>query len=345
MAIFFNLEKINEKELLSFSKGMYYLLKGKISIVDSLSIISINHRKNFKKKIIKTKKDIEKGVKLNKAFSKITNDKEFLEMIRIGEEIGEIEKIFKNLYENYEFRQKIKKEIKSLSIYPISVIVTAFTVVFILLKTIVPKFKGIYSDIDQELPKIAQNIINISEFIDKYGVVLIFLLFFLSFVMFYFIGRNKKKFEKFILKISLIGKLYKQIKILNFTKSMYYLLNSNISLPEALNLCKNTESELLNEEIKKILKKIEKGEKVQNAFKNFQFFDKEYISFLNIGEKTGDMSISFFNLNEIYYERVNEKIKITLKMLEPISVIIIGILIGFIVYSVMLPIFKMGEML
>ena len=57
------------------------------------------------------------------------------------------------------------------------------------------------------------------------------------------------------------------------------------------------------------------------------------------------MSISFFNLNEIYYERVNEKIKITLKMLEPISVIIIGILIGFIVYSVMLPIFKMGEML
>ena len=62
--------------------------------------------------------------------------------------------------------------------------------------------------------------------------------------------------------------------------------------------------------------------------KNSLFFDKEYVSFLNIGEKTGDMTLSFFNLNEIYYERVNEKIKTILKIMEPLSVIIIGLIIG-----------------
>ena len=126
---------------------------------------------------------------------------------------------------------------------------------------------------------------------------------------------------------------------------MYSLLNSNISLPEALDLCQDSGNRLLSEEIKKIVKKIEKGESIRKAFRNSLFFDKEYVSFLNIGEKTGDMTLSFFNLNEIYYERVNEKIKTILKIMEPLSVIIIGLIIGIIVYSVMLPIFRMGEML
>ncbi|WP_295727207.1 type II secretion system F family protein, partial [uncultured Leptotrichia sp.] len=69
------------------------------------------------------------------------------------------------------------------------------------------------------------------------------------------------------------------------------------------------------------------------------------VSFLTIGEKTGEMKISFFNLNEIYYEKVSEKIKWFLKMFEPLSIIFIGVIIGMIVFSVMLPIFKMGEML
>ena len=340
-----NKTEINEKNLLSFTKSVYYLLNGKISLIDTLGIVAQNYDGDLKRRIVRTKQEIEKGVLLHRAFSKITLDREFMEMIKIGEETGNLEIVFKNLYEKYEFNQKIKKDIKNLSIYPLTVIITALVIVFILLKFVVPKFVLIYSDIGQELPKVTQIVINISKIVDKYGIILLMTIVFLFFCLKKWKEQNEKIFERKILGIKVIGKMYKNICILNFTRNMYSLTDANVPLIQSLKMCTNSKSYVLNEELKKIILKIEKGESIQKSFKNTTFFDNEYISFLTIGEKTGEMKISFFNLNEIYYEKVSEKIKWILKMFEPLSIIFIGIIIGLIVFSVMLPIFKMGEML
>ena len=337
--------KITEKELLTFTKSVYYLLNGKISLIDTLTIVSQNYKNEMKNKILKTKIQIEQGVPLNKAFYKITQEREFLEMIKIGEQTGNLELVFKNLYQRYEFNQKIKKDIIGLSIYPVTVIITAVIIVAILLKFVVPKFVSIYSDIGQDLPKITKTVINISKVFDKYWIAFFGVMVFIYFLFFYFKKKNEEDFEKFFLKLKIIGKMYKDICVLNFTRNMYSLTDTNISFVKSLEMCSNSKSNVLNKELKKIISKIEKGESIQKSFKNTTFFDAEYRSFLTIGERTGKMEISFFNLNEIYYERVNEKIKWFLKMFEPFSIIFIGILIGGIIFSVMLPIFKMGEML
>lgn len=337
--------KITEKELLTFTKSVYYLLNGKISLIDTLTIVSQNYKNEMKNKILKTKIQIEQGVPLNKAFYKITQEREFLEMIKIGEQTGNLELVFKNLYQRYEFNQKIKKDIIGLSIYPVTVIITAIIIVAVLLKFVVPKFVSIYSDIGQDLPKITKTVINISKVFDKYWIAFFGVMVFIYFLFFYFKKKNEEDFEKFFLKLKIIGKMYKDICVLNFTRNMYSLTDTNISFVKSLEMCSNSKSNVLNKELKKIISKIEKGESIQKSFKNTTFFDAEYRSFLTIGERTGKMEISFFNLNEIYYERVNEKIKWFLKMFEPFSIIFIGILIGGIIFSVMLPIFKMGEML
>mgnify|MGYP001014677922 FL=1 len=337
--------KITEKELLTFTKSVYYLLNGKISLIDTLTIVSQNYKNEMKNKILKTKIQIEQGVPLNKAFYKITQEREFLEMIKIGEQTGNLELVFKNLYQRYEFNQKIKKDIIGLSIYPVTVIITAVIIVAVLLKFVVPKFVSIYSDIGQDLPKITKTVINISKVFDKYWILFFGAMIFIYFLFFYFKKKNEEDFEKFFLKLKIIGKMYKDICVLNFTRNMYSLTDTNISFVKSLEMCSNSKSNVLNKELKKIISKIEKGESIQKSFKNTTFFDAEYRSFLTIGERTGKMEISFFNLNEIYYERVNEKIKWFLKMFEPFSIIFIGILIGGIIFSVMLPIFKMGEML
>lgn len=337
--------KITEKELLTFTKSVYYLLNGKISLIDTLTIVSQNYKNEMKNKILKTKIQIEQGVPLNKAFYKITQEREFLEMIKIGEQTGNLELVFKNLYQRYEFNQKIKKDIIGLSIYPVTVIITAVIIVTVLLKFVVPKFVSIYSDIGQDLPKITKTVINMSKIFDKYWIAFFCVMVFIYFLFFYFKKKNEEDFEKFFLKLKIIGKMYKDICVLNFTRNMYSLTDTNISFVKSLEMCSNSKSNVLNKELKKIISKIEKGESIQKSFKNTTFFDAEYRSFLTIGERTGKMEISFFNLNEIYYERVNEKIKWFLKMFEPFSIIFIGILIGGIIFSVMLPIFKMGEML
>ena len=174
--------ELSEKDLLSFTKGVYYLLNGKISLIDTLGIVAQSYSGDLKSKIIRTKQQIEKGVSLHRAFSKITANKEFMEMIKIGEETGNLEIVFKNLYEKYEFNQKIKKDVKNLSIYPVTVIITALVIVFILLKFVVPKFVIIYSDIGQELPKVTRIVINISKITDKYGIFLLITIVFFFFL-------------------------------------------------------------------------------------------------------------------------------------------------------------------
>ncbi|MFC2294341.1 MAG: type II secretion system F family protein, partial [Leptotrichia hongkongensis] len=215
-----NKSGINEKELLSFTKSVYYLLNGKISLIDTLGIVAQNYSGDLKSKIIGTKQQIEKGVSLHRAFSKITANKEFMEMIKIGEETGNLEIVFKNLYEKYEFNQKIKKDVKNLSIYPVTVIVTALVIVFILLKFVVPKFVVIYSDIGQELPKVTQIVINISKITDKYSVFILIAIIFLIFGLKNWKEKNEKNFEKIFLKTKMIGQMYKNICILNFTRNM-----------------------------------------------------------------------------------------------------------------------------
>ena len=350
MTVFFSLKKfdgskIKEKDLCSFTKGMYYLLKGKIELTEALRIISESYNKEIKNRITKTIGKIENGSPLWKAFISLTQNHEFLEMIKIGEETGNLEIIFKNLFEKYEFREKIRKNIRNLSIYPMTVIITAFLIVTILLKVVVPKFTAIYSDLDQELPELTKIVIRISEIIDKYGFIILILLI-SGIILFLFLKRhNQKFFEKMTLKIFVFGKIYKNIAILNFTQNMYSLTDAGVSFPDSLKMCVNSENILLNEEIRKIIFRLEKGTGIKKSFENLNFFDEEYKGFLRIGEKTGKMTVSFENLVIIYSEKISEKTQLLLKIMEPLSIIFIGIIIGFIVFAIMLPIFKMGEMI
>lgn len=345
MRVFKNEEKIKEKDYFSFTKGMYYLLKGKISLVNALEIISGNYKENFKSRILKTKFQIEKGVSLQVAFRKITDNREFLEMIKIGEETGNLEIIFKNLSEKYEFNQKIKKEIRNLSVYPLAVMGTAFIIVIILLKLVVPKFVLIYSDIGQQLPGLTQLVVSLSEIVNKNGLLLLIVAGVVVFGANFIYKRNNYNIEKLLLKIKIVDKLYKDICILNFTRNMYMLSSANVPLLQSLKLTSNSKSLMLNAEVKKIIKKVEKGISIQQAFRNLYFFDREYVNFLSIGEKTGNVETAFSNLNTIYYEKVTEKVKLFLKLFEPLSIIVIGLIIGFVIFAVMLPMFKMGEMI
>lgn len=324
---------------------MYYLLKGKIELTEALRIISEGYRKEIKNRIIKTVRKIEGGNSLGKAFGSLTQSKEFLELVKIGEETGNLEIVFKNLFEKYKFREKLKRDVRNLSIYPVTVIITAFVIVTVLLRVVVPKFTVIYSDLDQELPELTKAIIRISEIADKYGFVILIFLALGVFIILFLKKNNQKYFEKIAMKIFIFGEIYKNIAILNFTQNMYSLTDAGISFPESLKMCANSGNTLLNEEVRKIIFRLEKGTGIGKSFEKLSFFNEEYKGFLKIGEKTGKMTVSFENLTDIYSEKVQGKTQLLLKVMEPVSIIFIGIIIGIIIFAVMLPMFKIGEMI
>jgi len=256
-----------------------------------------------------------------------------------------LEIVFKNLFEKYKFREKLKRDVRNLLIYPVTVIITAFVIVTVLLRVVVPKFTVIYSDLDQELPELTKAIIRISAITDKYGFVILIFLVLGVFIILFLKKNNQKYFEKIAMKIFIFGEIYKNIAILNFTQNMYSLTDAGISFPESLKMCANSGNTLLNEEVRKIIFRLEKGTGIGKSFEKLSFFNEEYKGFLKIGEKTGKMTVSFENLTDIYSEKIQGKTQLLLKVMEPVSIIFIGIIIGIIIFAVMLPMFKIGEMI
>ena len=322
-----------------FVSQLYELINSDIELIDAINIIKNNFNKKELKKILNLKRSLEKGENLEKSFSNISSNKEFLIFITTSEKTGNLKENLKILNEKYELIYKIREQIKSLLIYPVIILITTFFVTIILLLFVVPKFILIYEDLNKKLPLITRIIINLSTFFKNNFLFIIALIIMLNIAISFFIKKYKYTFDKLILYIP----IYKDILILNFNESMYSMLSSDITFLDALKLCANNSNLHLKKEINRIIIKITKGESIRNVFFRSNFFDREYISYIVISDSTGKLDETFKHLKIIYKNRIDKKINIYLKLLEPISIIIIAILIGSIVFSIILPLFSIGE--
>lgn len=315
---------MNFKEDLVFK--LYELIVNDIELIDSLKIL-INIYKGVKKeKILLVKYRLEKGYTLSNSFKEISSDEEFLNFLKISEKTGNIKEIFRILRDKYEFDEKIKKEIKTLTIYPLSLFVISLIVLVFILLFIIPRFIDIYDQLSINLPLITRVVIFLS-----YNVYIIILPLLLLIIMLY-IFREKIK-NKWI---------FKEIYMINFLNTMYASLSAKIVFLDALKYSSKISNDYFSFKIKEAYLKLIKGYEISKIFDE-KFFGVEFVSYISIAEKTGDIEKIFGNILKIYSERLRMKIKIYLKLLEPIMIVFISLFISIIIFSIMLPIFQMGE--
>ena len=335
--------RVKTSEFTTFISSLYFLAKADIRIVDALSILTENFSGTLKNNIEHAVTALKEGKSLRESFAFITDDKIFLNTMEIAEESGNILLPLKNLKSKYEFEQELKKEIINLSLYPALVLATSFIIISILFKFVVPKFSGIYNDLNKEIPHLTKVMIKISALYGKYffvtsvsAVVLI------TFSVMYY-KRNRENFERLFIKLPVIKNLYKEFRILYFSQSMSILLNSGVEIIKSIELSTQTAGGLLGRDLKILIKKLEQGLSISNIIGNMQFFDNEYKNYILIGEETGNLGFVFSHITDIYFMRIREKTKRFLKILEPDSIIFIAFFIGLIVISVLLPVFRLGE--
>ena len=279
---------------MKFEKMVIIKLEGLISsnveLIDALSILIPMYKDKEKNKLLNIRKSLEKGRGLVNSFSYLNDDKSFLAMINIVEKTGDMKTILSILKEKYYFEEELKKEIISISIYPLFVSLISFIIVVAMLVFLVPQF--------------------------KYNV------------------------DKLLFRIPFIRDIY----ILEFTESIYSILKTNTDFLDAISLSKS-DNIYINGCIKVIVYKISKGKSVESSFKESKLFNNEYISFLRIGEKGSNFLEVFLSLKESYRKKLNIETKIMIKVLEPLSILIISIIIAIIVIAMMLPVFQLGDSL
>lgn len=331
---------INKENLQIFLYKLYILTYSNITIPESIKII-VNDTKNKKEKEIYFSifKDLDKGYSFAESIEKQNYFPKFLvSMIKIGEESSNLSDVFLNLSNYYKDEIKFEKEIKSAMYYPILLLLITFMVVNFLMISVLPKFTEMFYSDGEKLPFITKVLIKISNFSSEHIITinLFLLILFISIIL----SLKTEKGRLFIDRIKLKSKLYRYILIKKFSEMMYLLLSSNITIYNAVELtAKSVDNKIFSKELESVRKDIYNGENLSDSLENISFFPSMYISMIKISEYSGRNKDVFKNLISYYEYEVKFKQDKFIKFFEPVLIIILSLIVGFVILAIAIPMF------
>jgi len=331
-----------------FYTELSVLLKAGITLKDGLELIEDTLKKKPQKEKLNTiLKDIISGASLSEAIQKL---KEFSEYeyysLKIGEETGTLIEITKQLGEFFTRKNEQRRNLISALTYPIIILATAVLVVVFMLNYVVPMFQDIFEQQKVELPTITKFIISCSDFIKRYGWLLI-----LSFI--FLIGSraffNKKLWykkikDKLVLKLPFIGEFVKTVYLSQFTQAVSLLTASKLPVINSIQLVKQMiDFYPLQNALSSVEQNILKGKSLSESLKPHSLFDDKMVALVKVAEETNQNEFIFQRLNMQYNTQVQQKSKLLSTLLEPVIIMIVGILVGVILIAMYLPMFKLSS--
>ena len=341
-------KKIKQKYIIVFTKKLESMLKAKVSIIEALEMLENQEKnKNFKSIIRGIRISIEEGNTLSVSFEryKDTFGLTFFNMVRAGEEGGDIPSALNELTLYMTKMEKIKSDIKRALTYPLIIFFTAIVLFFFIIFFIVPSFADIFQKEGAYIPYATLLILNISDFIIKNlsYIVITLLCLILTIHHFYLSKVGSKIIDNYIFNIPFIGSVYKKSILARFSRTIYSMLRVNVTVLQSLTTTlKSVKNEQFRHALNEIKSKIEEGYTLSGAIKSNSFFPSAISSMISIGEKSGQVSKMFFRVALLYEEELDESISFVSKIIEPIIMLVIGIFIGTLLLIIYLPIFKMA---
>lgn len=320
---------------------MNLLLESGISVLSTFDILSSYSKDNKLKKLIKSiKESLEEGNSISESFKKTNSFSRFIIiMFQIGEESGNLDSVTKTLYLHFEEKGKINKNIINSLIYPIFVLITTFIAALILMFNIVPLFEEVFSSISNDIPEKTKVILKISHFLREDYVAVLLIFSAIALIIILFLKNNR--YTKIIRYLPIISRINYEFNCYIFTRSLYLLNSSGISLNSSLNILQDLINEKdFNVKIKSVVKKINMGYEFNTAIKDEKLIDKYYLSLIAIGEQSGSFDKVLLHISENLLDKIKNKLKLITYMISPLSLIFVGIITFFILSSLIVPLYE-----
>jgi len=338
---------IDVKSLAQFTKQLSTMISAGVPILQSLEILYRSEKnlslKNAIKKIasnVGEGKTISESMASQRGFSKL-----YCNLVRAGEAGGILDGILKKLALHMEKSEKTKAQIKSAMMYPTIVVIVGIAVIWALLVFVVPQFVGMLKESKQEVPWITQFVIDTSNFLGEYSLLMV-PSFFISMVVinsFIKTPHGKIIFDKFILNVPLMGGIVIKGNLSSFANTLSTLLSAGVSLIEALDICIETvDNTVIANDIKEVKKKIVEGKTMSEPLMRIKYFPEIVTSMIRVGEQTGQVDQMLLKVAEIFEEEVDMLITNMTKLIEPLIIVVLGGIIAAILVAMYLPIFMQG---
>ena len=343
--------KVKTADLSLFSKKISTMIRAGLPILDSFKMVEEQtENKRLKLIINQISKDLEAGTSLSKCFAKnpAVFDKIYVNMIKAGEASGKLDIFLTKLTEILERREDIRRKIKSASFYPkILFFVAGGITVFMLIK-VVPIFEEMYGGMGVPLPGLTKMIISASNFVQSKAGVMSFVILGLAYYLFGFANKRfpkfKRRIDKLSFKLPIFGNLIAQSIYARIALIMSNLVAAGVSVIETLEIVKETNDNLIvSDAIENVKRGIFSGVDLSKLFLKEPVFPAQFGQLIAVGEKTGNLEEMFTSIANYYQEEFDNAVETLSTAIEPIMIVLIGTLIGFLLLAMYMPIFNAGS--
>jgi len=342
-------KNIKLDDLVIFSRQLATMIDSGVPLVQSLGILAEQvENKNLREVVIAIRQDIEAGMSFYDALAKhpAVFSELFINMTKAGEASGTLNEVLDRLATYLEKTAALSRKIHSALVYPAILISMAVLITAGLLLKVVPIFKEIFASFGGKLPLPTQILIETSNLLTRYFLIFIVLLAILGFLLKKYISTEKGRynFDSMKLKMPVIGKLFHKVALAKFSRTFSTLVKSGVAILNALDIVgKTSGNKVIEEAVLECRRAVRDGELISKHLAKSKAFPPMVCRMIGVGEQTGQLEKMLSKIADFYDEQVDAAVAGLTSMIEPLVIAFLGIVIGGIVVSLFLPIFKITE--
>ncbi len=341
--------KVKSKDLQIFTRQFATLINAGIPVVDALKILSEGLRPGpLRDAAAKVKTSIENGKRLSDSMSGTSGvfDKLYVNMIQAGEEAGILDSILNRLALYMEKSEKIKGQVKGAMVYPAVILVVAAVVISGILIFIIPKFNDLFSSAGKAPPALTQMVVALSNSLVKKWYLFVGGAIVIPFGIMNYLDttEGKQNFDRFVLKVPVVGEVALKSAIARFTRTLSTLLSSGVGLINAIEIAARTSGNGVIESILMRSKEsVTQGLSFSAPLGKEKIIPEMVVQMIAIGEQSGTMDVMLGKIADFYEDEVETAVKAMTSLIEPLMMVFLGGIIAVLVIAMYLPIFNMGD--
>jgi len=340
-------QRISFQDVTFMTRQFAIMLDAGLTLIDSIDII----KKQVQNVAVKNMLiDIDKGLRDGKTFSDTLTKypKHFshfyIALVRSGEASGKLNDILGRLSEHLEKQREFQQKIRNALIYPAVIITAMLGMIFVMFAFVLPQLLAMFKDFDVELPQMTIVLMQASGFMEANWIyVLVGIVSIVMGLLKYKSSENGKKvFDRLILKAPLFGNIVKSSGLVDGIRTLAILMSSGVPILDGLTIVIDVNSNIIfKEAFMRIKEKVEKGTSIGTAMANEPIFPESLVQMTIVGEQTGHLDTTLLKLAEYYQSESEMAVKGVLTMIEPAILVVLGLVVGFIVFAVISPIFAL----
>ena len=340
--------KVTQKDVIMFCRQFSTMIDAGLPIIQCLDILqSQAENVTFKKILKEIKESVEAGQTLAEALKKYPQhfDNLFVNMIAAGEAGGILDTILQRLSAYMEKAAKLKAQVKGAMTYPAITMIVAVIVVAVIMIFVIPVFEKMFADFGGSLPVPTQIVVTMSNFSRAYWYVVVggLVIFSIAFKKFYATEKGRGIVDALSLKMPIIGSLLRRVAVAKFTRTMGTMLSSGVAILESLEIvAKTAGNKTVEEAIYYTRGGIAEGRTMSDPLLESGVFPAMVCQIISVGESTGALDAMLVKIADFYDEEVFQAVENLTAAIEPVMMVFMGVVVGGLVVSMYLPIFKMA---